>query len=138
MNHGFVSLASRSVRCCIPAVAHLSRPRDGESVARPARQDFPDLRLRRLSVTTKKLSSGLTAFIAFALSALPVCATPLAPGIVPDVPLAPTLTDLGHAPAGGTLEIALTLNYRNAAGLENLVESQSNPDSPMFGHFSTN
>ncbi len=47
-------------------------------------------------------------------------------------------TDMGPAPASLQLRMALTLNYRNEAVLEQLLAVQQNPRSPLYHHFLSN
>jgi subtilase family serine protease len=52
--------------------------------------------------------------------------------------LAAGVTDLGAAPPGTPVRLALTLRYRNAAELAHLVAAQSDPASPLYRHWLTN
>lgn len=65
--------------------------------------------------------------------ALPVAAATIA------VPLSPrvAIRDLGRAPANYPVSIVITLPYRHAAQLEQLVEAQGDPDSPYYHRFLT-
>jgi kumamolisin len=49
----------------------------------------------------------------------------------------PDVTDLGAAPAGAPVKLAITLNYRNKAALDDLVIQQGTPGSPQFHQFLT-
>jgi kumamolisin len=46
-----------------------------------------------------------------------------------------SVRDLGPAPSSVKVRVAVVLNYRHEAELEQLVESQADPDSKLFGHF---
>jgi hypothetical protein len=65
-------------------------------------------------------------------------AATLGSDVVAAVPQARGIADLGHAPLGGRVDIAVTLNYRNDDLLGRLVEMQADPASPLYGHFLTN
>jgi subtilase family serine protease len=47
-------------------------------------------------------------------------------------------TDLGAAAAGGRVGVAITLRYRNAAELAQLVTLQADPASPLYRHWLSN
>jgi subtilase family serine protease len=49
----------------------------------------------------------------------------------------PDVTDLGAAAAGAPVKLAITLNYRNKAALDDLVVQQGTPGSPQFHQFLT-
>jgi subtilase family serine protease len=85
-----------------------------------------------------KLTEALAACAVFALGTVSASATTLDGNIVAAVPAARGITDLGHAPQNGRVDIAVTLNYRNDDLLGRLVEMQADPTSPLFGHFLTN
>jgi subtilase family serine protease len=50
----------------------------------------------------------------------------------------PHLTDLGRAPGNERVSFAATFAYRDDALLERLVAMQSDPGSPLYGHYLTN
>jgi kumamolisin len=72
----------------------------------------------------------------FALLTAAAPATVLSPTVVADVPHV-ALSDLGLAPANGRISIALTLNYRNRALLDQITELQIDETSPLFEHWLT-
>jgi subtilase family serine protease len=85
-----------------------------------------------------KIVGYLSAIAMVGLSATASAAAfPLATTIA--VPLSPlvALRDLGRAPANYPVSIVVTLPYRHPAQLEQLVESQGDPDSPLYHHFLT-
>jgi subtilase family serine protease len=86
----------------------------------------------------KKLTELLAACAVFAVGTVTASAATLGSDVVAAVPAAPGITDLGHAPLGGRVDLAVTLNYRNDDLLGQLVEMQSDPTSPLYGHFLTN
>jgi subtilase family serine protease len=87
----------------------------------------------------KKLTGALAACAVFALGTVAASAATTVTGdVVAAVPAATGIADLGHAPLGGRVDIAVTLNYRNDALLGQLVEMQADPASPLYGHFLTN
>jgi kumamolisin len=88
-------------------------------------------------LSLKKLTGVLSASAAFAFCAGAVSAAPTS-DIVAEVPQAPAVVDLGHAPPSTRIDIALTLNYRNEATLERLVAEQADPTSPLHGQYLTN
>ena len=49
----------------------------------------------------------------------------------------PDLTDLGSAPADTRVTVAITLNYRDKARLDDLVLQQGTPGSPLYHQFLT-
>jgi len=89
-------------------------------------------------LSINKLAGMLTACAAFACGTASAGAAAISGNIVATVPRAAALTDLGHAPLNTRVDIAITLNYRNEATLERLVELQADRTSPLFGHFLTN
>jgi subtilase family serine protease len=86
----------------------------------------------------KKLTEALAACAVFALGTVAASAATLDTNVVAAVPAGLGISDLGHAPQNGRVDIAVTLNYRNDDQLGQLVEMQSDPASPLFGHFLTN
>jgi subtilase family serine protease len=85
-----------------------------------------------------KIAGSLATCALVALTSAVASAGVVGTDVVATVPFAQGIVDLGHAPANGRVEIALTLNYRNEALLERLVELQADRNSPLFGHFLTN
>ena len=47
------------------------------------------------------------------------------------------ITDLGRAPASTQIHLALTLGYRDQAGLDALVQAQATPGSPQYRRYLT-
>jgi subtilase family serine protease len=86
----------------------------------------------------KKMTEAFAAFAVFAMGTITASAATLGSDVVAAVPAAPGITDLGHAPLGGRVDIAVTLNYRNEDLLGRLVEMQADPASPLYRHFLTN
>jgi kumamolisin len=86
----------------------------------------------------KQLAGALTACAAFALGTMTANAATIGSNVVAGVPRTPGITDLGRAPQGTQIEIALTLKYRSGDTLDALVRNQADPDSPLHGHFLTN
>jgi kumamolisin len=85
-----------------------------------------------------KIAGSLATCALVALTSAVASAAVVGTDVVATVPAAQGIVDLGHAPANGRVEIALTLNYRNEELLERLVELQADRNSPLFGHFLTN
>lgn len=77
---------------------------------------------------------------AFCALALTIPANAAAPDgrIVSGIPARRDVRDLGRAPAALPISLSVVLNYRNEAQLDQLIALQSDPDSPMYGHFLTN
>ena len=86
----------------------------------------------------KKITEAFAACAVFALGTIAASAATLGSDVVAAVPAARGITDLGRAPLGGRVDIAMTLNYRNGDLLGRLVEMQGNPASPLYRHFLTN
>jgi subtilase family serine protease len=82
---------------------------------------------------------GFPALLCAALTVCCAAAAYAAPGgdIVAAVPRA-ALTDIGRAPALTPMRLALTLQYANKPTLDALVETQSDPSSPLYGHWLSN
>lgn len=57
--------------------------------------------------------------------------------IVANVPQV-VFRDIGNAPVGNILKIAITLRYRNSAQLDQIVELQSEKGSPLYRHWLSN
>jgi len=51
------------------------------------------------------------------------------------VPRVDGLSDLGRAPQATRVSVALTLPYRHASQLDDLLDAQSTPGSPLYKHF---
>jgi kumamolisin len=83
--------------------------------------------------------------IALSAAALVIAAAPLNAraqtpqlNIAAGVPHRADIRDLGFASRSQTVTLAVTLHYRHEAELSQLVEAQSDPSSPYFGHFLSN
>jgi subtilase family serine protease len=90
----------------------------------------------------KSLSSTLAAAVAgtaIAAVAVPAHAAQLTPSarVIQPALVRRDVRDLGLAAASTKVDIAVTLNYRNAAELRHLVDLQSTPGSPLFRHYLT-
>jgi subtilase family serine protease len=77
------------------------------------------------------------------LATVALCAARAAAATAPGAIVAPIsqvrgIADLGRAPATAEVAIAVTLHYRSEAQLEELVELQSNPSSPLYRRFLSN
>ncbi|MEO6991040.1 MAG: S53 family peptidase [Candidatus Baltobacteraceae bacterium] len=59
-------------------------------------------------------------------------------GLAATVPTRTDVRDLGRAPATLTVNLAVSLPYRNASQLDRLIESQGDRSSPLFGRFLSN
>jgi len=78
--------------------------------------------------------------IALAIIAATTAGGSAAPGrsFAADVPVRSDVRDLGRAAGSTTVNLALTLSYRNQAELDRLVELQGDPTSPMYLRFLDN
>jgi kumamolisin len=81
--------------------------------------------------------AGTFAAALFAVSTFPSAA---AAGVVEaaGVPQIAGVRDLGRAAPQTMVSLALTLTYRHDADLDSLIDAQSDPASPIFGHFVSN
>jgi kumamolisin len=82
--------------------------------------------------------SCLLTLATVALCAARAAAAPAPGAIVAPISQARGIADLGRAPATAEVAIAVTLHYRSEAELEELVELQSNPSSPIYRRFLSN
>jgi subtilase family serine protease len=71
---------------------------------------------------------------AFALGTA-VCSAAIGPDVVASAPHPAGLRDLGALPSLSRMSVAISLPYRHREELERLVESQSDPSSPLYGRF---
>jgi len=79
-------------------------------------------------------TAAFSAASALAVLALPATAQQQ---YAPTAITRPDVTDLGFAPAGTTVKLALVLNYRDQAALDALVLQQGTPGSPLYHSFLT-
>lgn len=73
-----------------------------------------------------------TALIAALTAGFSLCAF-----VVTVEPARAALQDLGHAAPATSIPLAITLNYRHADQLEQLIRLQNDPSSPYFHHWLT-
>jgi len=85
-----------------------------------------------------RFSSVVAGLTLAAASTIPLVAGAAAGATIATVPHVAGVRDLGRAPATTRVTVALTLPYRNDAQLDQLIASQSDPDSPLFAHFLSN
>jgi subtilase family serine protease len=64
-------------------------------------------------------------------------ATALPPGYAASVPHAYGLRDLGRATGATRVQLAVVLKFQHEAELDQLIERQGDPDSPLFARFLT-
>lgn len=83
-------------------------------------------------------STVVAGLVLAASSALPLAAGAAAGHAIAGVPHFAGVRDLGRAPANTLVTVALTLRYRNDAQLDQLIESQSDPTSPLYERFLSN
>jgi subtilase family serine protease len=85
-----------------------------------------------------RLSSVVAGLTLAAASTIPLIAGASAGATIATVPHFAGVRDLGRAAATTRVTVALTLRYRNDGQLDQLIEAQSDPDSPQFAHFLSN
>jgi kumamolisin len=82
--------------------------------------------------------AGAVAVAAIAVPALAAASLSPAGPQIATVPHFAGVRDLGRASARTTVTVALSLHYRNDAELDQLIDAQSDANSPLFGRFLSN